>query len=909
MIYHYYFYTPMRLLSLLALVFCFSFVGSPAFAQEVAPSDQSAGSQPQFEVVGPDLYLSNFQIDKETYAAGETVKGSLSVENKQDRVVDNLYYEVSLVGQYDETNVPAIHHYSKQYGPVRLSSHEVTTINFQFPLADSIGGKELGIEVQFFTADDLPLQWIESHRTTITGGIPQLSIEGTGLVMAGGLIVPVTSGPVIYKEKSPSSLELGVYAVNKDAQDIKVTPHVSIWLDDVNGDPLHTFTAPSFVTKAGTSSRTTFVLPDFNFTPGVYVGKMMLLDDAGKPRASQVFFRYIIAGNIANINDVTTETQEFKKGGVADIKVSYTGAPYDFLTEESVIGAGAQEVTVEVGLYNKKNQLIGSTSSKVDVSAGDSTTLQVPLTKDSTFVGATVKIVDASGKVLDEYSSVLLESPESKNANVKIIVLALLALVIALLLVWWLIKKGRKVVPVAIAVLLFFILAPSASANCNYIGGTTRISGINYGTASKNVGDSFNVSASISIKQCKNTPARIKYSATTEGVKKENNSANWSSGCGSNFCSTQQNSYSNRSANLSVGQFIVPNLPGTTRSIYIYAKNENGGCSDSEDATVYYTIPAPVVNGACGLAATSTPASAAPSTNLCSTGTASAVTTNTSSYDWSCAGSNGGTSATCNVPRQTAAVSATCSASPSSPLTGQAVTWSASVTGGTGTNTYQWSEDGGSSVAGTSATIQKTYTTVGSKNMSVKVTSGSQNSGWQACPAVLVADGTVSDGVCGNAAHSYAAGEELSGSYCSSGTPNPSSPSFGGSDAVTWTCNGTNGGNNSGACTATRSNGGGGDTTHRTTCGAINLNMTLSPEIVEEDADMCGLGWTATATNASATVDGVSCSADVTCTVDNHTGISSVSVGTHTLRCSYSDGSGVVSAYPRCRSKSQYGEN
>ena len=58
----------------------------------------------------------------------------------------------------------------------------------------------------------------------------------------------------------------------------------------------------------------------------------------------------------------------------------------------------------------------------------------------------------------------------------------------------------------------------------------------------------------------------------------------------------------------------------------------------------------PLVNGACGSSNGQTLTSA-PSTNLCSAGTASSVTSGTSAYTWTCNGSSGGTNASCSATR------------------------------------------------------------------------------------------------------------------------------------------------------------------------------------------------------------------------------------------------------------------
>ncbi|MEX0931411.1 MAG: hypothetical protein WDZ88_01530 [Candidatus Paceibacterota bacterium] len=73
----------------------------------------------------------------------------------------------------------------------------------------------------------------------------------------------------------------------------------------------------------------------------------------------------------------------------------------------------------------------------------------------------------------------------------------------------------------------------------------------------------------------------------------------------------------------------------------------------------------------------------------------------------------------CNPP-----VNLICEADPSSALVGEPVTWTAYATGGTGNFTYSWS--GSDGLSGTSSSIVKTYNTIGGKNASVLVTSGTE---------------------------------------------------------------------------------------------------------------------------------------------------------------------------------------
>src|SRR6185437_13346171 len=79
----------------------------------------------------------------------------------------------------------------------------------------------------------------------------------------------------------------------------------------------------------------------------------------------------------------------------------------------------------------------------------------------------------------------------------------------------------------------------------------------------------------------------------------------------------------------------------------------NGGTT----ATCSAQLAAQPVNGVCG-SANGAATSTAPTTNLCSAGTASAVS-GSGPWNWSCAGANGGTTATCSAPLQSASSGST----------------------------------------------------------------------------------------------------------------------------------------------------------------------------------------------------------------------------------------------------------
>ena len=107
-------------------------------------------------------------------------------------------------------------------------------------------------------------------------------------------------------------------------------------------------------------------------------------------------------------------------------------------------------------------------------------------------------------------------------------------------------------------------------------------------------------------------------------------------------------------------------------------------CSAGFSFTYNPALSTPI-NGACGSANGQTFASA-PTTSLCTTGAASAVTTTATTYAWSCAGSNGGSAAACSATRvEPMSPAVQLSANPGNPAINQAITFTVTVIAPSGT--------------------------------------------------------------------------------------------------------------------------------------------------------------------------------------------------------------------------------
>ena len=191
----------------------------------------------------------------------------------------------------------------------------------------------------------------------------------------------------------------------------------------------------------------------------------------------------------------------------------------------------------------------------------------------------------------------------------------------------------------------------------------------------------------------------------------------------------------------------------------------NGGTTAQCSASLAQSPP---VNGACG-SANGTTVSSAPTANLCSTGTASAVS-GSGPWDWSCAGSNGGTTAQCSAQPASTLVNGACG-SANGATESAAPSGSALCSAGTASSITDESGDGAGPWDWTCAGLN----------------GGSTDS----CEAFGNGGGaTPVNGVCGAANGATTNAAPSGSSLCSAGTAS----SVSGSGPWTWSCNGSNGG-------------------------------------------------------------------------------------------------------------------
>lgn len=94
-----------------------------------------------------------------------------------------------------------------------------------------------------------------------------------------------------------------------------------------------------------------------------------------------------------------------------------------------------------------------------------------------------------------------------------------------------------------------------------------------------------------------------------------------------------------------VGRFDFGNINASLKTVGWFVRLVRSG----QPSAAFDALPP--VNGTCGSAHSTTPVLTAPSANLCTTGTASSITSNAANFTWTCAGASGGSTANCSATR------------------------------------------------------------------------------------------------------------------------------------------------------------------------------------------------------------------------------------------------------------------
>lgn len=211
--------------------------GTPPGIKPEAYGSNNNGTTTESTVMTSPLYIGEVRIDKDTYNAGDTVKGTIYVSNKQQKDMLDVYFDISLAGKYSTTTntfsaIPQNIYNRKVFGPYLVKGISTTKIPFSYVLPQNIGGKNLGINVAVREKNGLVYYQNNAFIKEVIGGVKLLEVKQV-YIEVDGKKYQSGAGPTIYASSS-SAFHFTVF--NPTNTSVSVKPSISIHDRITTGD-------------------------------------------------------------------------------------------------------------------------------------------------------------------------------------------------------------------------------------------------------------------------------------------------------------------------------------------------------------------------------------------------------------------------------------------------------------------------------------------------------------------------------------------------------------------------------------------------------------------------------------------------------------------------------------------------
>jgi len=825
----------------LSVLFSFSLIlGQQVFAQTL-----------------PDLYISKISLDKTSYTPNSTINGTFSLANQGGNDAKDIYLLISLVGLDEGGHVARVIYDTKKYGPIEIGSNTTQTIPFTYTLKTIPNDPSLGIHIRAINKDGAPIHW-EVIKLKATGAISTLQPVGA-YVSSNEKKYALQQGPTV---KAGDLVTFNAIYLNSSKDTYTVIPTVTL-VDKSQSEIKDIFPAIESSVKIvpnGTTSIS-FSLPTKDLKSGVYLSKITLTDTSGRNRAPDLYARYIIDGDVVDIQSVyINKPLPVNANSQAIISVGYTGRPinisqFENATSTTKISDTPVNATIVVKLFNEKEEKVAEVTLPSTFNLSGFINIPLTISGESKILTADISVLQG-GNVISNYKGQVIYDADkitekgnivSKNINTSPLLYLITGIALLVLFLILFIRKRYKIAGIIFFFIvivggLFFIGRPNSSNANTWVsdnaadlvinrapGDTAGVFYIIQGgpPSTISINEPYNINTTFYMSACYNATTLANVIVRVKDASNQWQIINNSTSTLYTFNSTAfqyyvdflaQNGYSvsayNVYGDMYLGSYNAPSAPVNNYDFlttfedfwYVYGDPVNYFQHVGHEVGHWYmNVTAPI----CGTA-TSTPSSIAPSSNLCTSGTPTTPTAFGSTWSWSCQGT-GNASTTCSSTR-------TCS--------------------------------GGQHVSDNTCACDSGFSLVNGICTSNTSCSGTSTS---TCPVSQDCN--------------YVA-------TCVSGS-----------------CNYTT---TPGICS------GGGS------CVPVSIGYNLNPQTVASSSLMCNLTWNATNVYSG----GGACANSITCTLDGSAKTASssqpISVGTHNLTCT--DGATSFTVSPKCKTVGSFGE-
>ena len=402
----------------------------------------------------PAIYVQQLTVDKSSYQQGDTVRGTALLVNDSSSDQPRVSYSVQLAGGYGKNGLPTKEYAQETLGPVFLAKAQSKQINFDFTLPATVAGSDLGIRVQAMLPDGTPLGW-DDAQFSVAGSSQSLTVTDAS-VLIGSNSYGNEAGPTIHQGETGN---LHIALTSQSSDSMTLTPVMTIYDRSITaGQVVGTQSfAPLTIAANGTASST-YPLPTFNMTLGVYEGTIAFNDSSGISHIQLLAFRYIVAGNIATIHNITADADSGSAGQTVNLTVSYSGNPPDIAAGQIATSSSA---TLSAELFDENGQSVGQASASIDMSTQTQTVLPITLTGNAKALLADIAI-SSGGQVLASSTAALSADYDSLRqsgvplSSLLISVGTVIAVLLLIVLAFQLIRKRPSNSMLALLPLLLF---------------------------------------------------------------------------------------------------------------------------------------------------------------------------------------------------------------------------------------------------------------------------------------------------------------------------------------------------------------------------------------------------------------------------------------------------------------------
>ena len=615
-----------------------------------------------------DVSIWYLQLTKTDYQAGETVRGTFVLHNNTKNSVSDVRYRVFLMGDYVSNGPQTKYDYSVMYGPFSLSPDEDKTVDFTYKIPTSINGKNFGIQVRAMDSNGTSMGWNDA-MINVSGGSGILTIKSSNISVNKNNFI-LQEGPTIYKDQKAT---LNFTFQNTTNNKITTTPFVNIYKRPEPDKILSSFYAKTISIEPGSQAQVSIDLPTFNYSPQIYVGDVSFLGTNTTLEAPKKEFRYIIGGDVATINHVSSDQSNVAQGQTFNVAIDYSGSPQDIMTG-NMPGSGNYDFNIKI--YNQNNKIVGNYSDKTDFNSGYLKTISFKAIRNALALRAEITVLK-DGKTLASYKADLSSNYKQEagkldvrnfiNLKTAILVLAIILIIIGIIFRKKLQKNKLLFAIVAIILLVLigtFLFMSVAKGNASGSYNTTCTSGgqpapssvcetykkadhcgANDGVVTVTFdlvpingsfpgnsntlycGEKTSIHVTEHAAECGNIKRKFCVSVVVDNVGSYNSCSQNSIGDHENdFSQTQSFTVANNTPNTAYEMFFNSHYTGTTNAV--------GGwtCDLVNDWAASYSFNCPPPT--CGTAIGTT--STAPTANLCVNGNSSTVTGSAGNWSWDC---------------------------------------------------------------------------------------------------------------------------------------------------------------------------------------------------------------------------------------------------------------------------------